>query len=124
MKPTIAHDIDLEAHTAEIVDGAVDDLGARAGLWGVNSEPGLQLFLLGHLKAELDARVLDTIWDCRAHDHTWNDVGELLGITAELAKTLYDHGDPAERELPQHITNRVERALRGPLDHRHIPTTA
>lgn len=100
MKPVIADHIDMDEPAAEVIDAAMGELGARAGLWGVASEPGLQLFLLGCLKAELDYRVLDTVWDCRERDFTWEEIGELLGIAADAARARYDDSDPAETDLP------------------------
>ena len=96
MNPDVHDRADIDEHTAEVIDDAVDELGARAGLWGVASEPGLQLFLLGCLKAELDARVLDTVWNCRAHDFTWKEIGDLLGVAAEITQGRYDDSDPTE----------------------------
>lgn len=93
-------DVDIAEHAAEVVDGAIDELGARAGMWGVTSEPRLQLFLLGHLKAELDCRVLDTVWDCRARDFNWAEIGDLLGIDAAAAQARYDDGASIETDPP------------------------
>ena len=78
MNPIIANHIDIDAHTADVIDNAIDDLGARAGLWGFDSEPGHQLYLLGRLHAELNHRLLDTVRVCRAHDFTDDEIGQLL----------------------------------------------
>lgn len=100
MTPDIPDRADIDEHAAEVIDAAVDELGARAGLWGVASEPRLQLLLLGSLKAELDARLLDTVWDCRAHDFTWTEIGDLLGVAAHIAQGRYDDPDPAKTDMP------------------------
>lgn len=78
MKPTISDNIDMHAHAADVIDNALDELAARAGLWGVNSEPRLQLYLLGRLQAELDQRVHNTVRDCQAHDFTSAEIDDLL----------------------------------------------
>lgn len=78
MKPIISDNIDMHAHVADVIDNALDDLAARAGLWGVDSEPSLQLYLLGRLQADLDQRVLDAVRDCQAHDFTAAEIDQLL----------------------------------------------
>ncbi|MGI8728795.1 MAG: hypothetical protein ACR2LK_02165 [Solirubrobacteraceae bacterium] len=91
---------DMDEHAAEIIDAAIDELGARAGMWGITSEPKLQLFLLGCLKAELDCRVLDTVWDCRSRDFNWTEIDQLLGLDAATAQARCDDRLPLETDPP------------------------
>lgn len=100
MKPVVCDLAGIEEHAAEVVGAAVNDLGARVGLWGVESEPRLQLLLLGRLASESDTRVIETVRTCRAHDFTWDEIRDLLGITSGIASSRYGDGDSRSRDAP------------------------
>jgi hypothetical protein len=81
-----------DTDTAAVIDAALDAL-APGRATGRLSYAGETLHMLVSLQHEIAARLPDAVADARDSDHSWAEIGDLLGTTRAAAWNRYGRPD-------------------------------
>lgn len=77
-----------------IVEQAVAALGARRGL-DPRDAATITIHLLTSLQHQIQAQLPRAVADARDQDHSWAEIGDLLGLTRAAAWHRYGRHEPA-----------------------------